>query len=145
MQKRKHASVATPSKGQKAQRESATRKLEKRKSVHCDSIPTQNIVGVHRVSCIPWSPSSIISLSASRDGSVCACLREEGEIEFYDVQSNSLIKVSDRHRKMRPFDSCMLVACAAGLPGNKSIDLGMMHVDLSWKYQFISHVHGSSR
>ena len=76
---------------------------------------------------------------------MCACLREEGEIEFYDIQSNSLIKVSDRHRKMRPFDSCMLVACAAGLPGNKSIDLGMMHVDLSWKYQFISHVHGSSR
>lgn len=145
MQKRKHASVGTPGKGQKAQTESATRKSEKRKSVDGDSIPVQNIVGVHRVSCIPWSPSSIISLSASRDGSVCACLREEGEIEFYDVHSNSLIKVRNRQRKLRPFDSCMLVACAAGFGGNKSIDWGMMHVDLSWKCQCIAYVHGSSR
>lgn len=96
MQKRKHASAGTPSKGQKGQTESTNRKVEKRKSVDGDSIPTQSIVGVHRVSCIPWSPSSIISLSGSRDGSICACLREEGEIEFYDVHSKSLIKVSDR-------------------------------------------------
>eukprot|EP00890_Picochlorum_soloecismus_P003258 jgi/Picsp_1/3933/NSC_01445-R1_protein len=107
VQKRKHTSVGTPNKGQKGNKESSHRKLVERKSVDGETIPTQNIVGVHRISCIPWSPSSIISLSASRDGSVCACLREEGEIELYDVHSNSLIKTCPGNINASP--TCMVL------------------------------------
>ena len=34
-------------------------------------------------------------MASSEDGSVCACLREDGEVELYDAETGRLIKVSE--------------------------------------------------
>ena len=45
---------------------------------------------LHRINGpIPWSPGSIVSMGSSRDGHLCACVRESGRVDLYDVDCSA--------------------------------------------------------
>ena len=45
---------------------------------------SQRGLALHRISGpVPWSPASVVSMSASRDGSLCAAVREDGRVDLY--------------------------------------------------------------
>lgn len=51
-----------------------------------------SMVAIHRFDGVPWVPASVVSLASSEDGSICACLREDGDLELYDTATELMIK-----------------------------------------------------
>lgn len=52
-----------------------------------------NLVALHRGHFFPWQPSPIISLASSSDGSLAVAVREDGDIELYDLAASTRIRV----------------------------------------------------
>lgn len=48
---------------------------------------------LHRSSFIDWRPSPVVSIAGSKDGSLCAALRENGDIELYEISTLRLFQV----------------------------------------------------
>ena len=47
-------------------------------------------LALHRINGpIPWAPGSIVSMGSSRDGHLCACVRESGRVDLYDVECSA--------------------------------------------------------
>jgi len=57
---------------------------------------------VHRFEGVPWVPASVVSLASSEDGSLCACLREDGDLEMYDTSTELMVKTIRGSRDAAP-------------------------------------------
>jgi hypothetical protein len=44
----------------------------------------EGMVVLHRSTFIEWQPTPIVALSSSHDGSLCAAVRENGDVELYE-------------------------------------------------------------
>lgn len=56
--------------------------------------PRDGMVLLHRSSFIDWQPTPIVALASSRDGSLSAAVRENGDLELYETSTSHLIHVS---------------------------------------------------
>ena len=62
---------------------------------------TQDTI-VHRFEGVPWVPASVVALASSEDGSLCACLREDGDLELYDTGTEMMIKTIRGSKEAAP-------------------------------------------
>ena len=60
------------------------------------------MVELHRSEFVDWRPTPVISLAASRDGSLAAALREDGDIELYDATTFTCIQVAPSSMRGAP-------------------------------------------
>ena len=56
--------------------------------------PRDGMVLLHRSSFIEWQPTPIVALASSRDGSMTAAARENGDLELYETSTSHLFHVS---------------------------------------------------
>lgn len=71
---------------------------------------------VHRFEGVPWVPASVVSLASTEDGSLCACLREDGDLELYDTGTESIVKTIRGSKEASP-TSVVLMEDGKGLRG----------------------------
>jgi hypothetical protein len=65
--------------------------MPKRKSAHGGV--DEGMVVLHRSTFIEWQPSPIVALSSSHDGSLCAAVRENGDVELYESSTLHRLQV----------------------------------------------------
>lgn len=53
----------------------------------------EGMVVLHRSTFIEWQPSPIVALSSSHDGSLCAAVRENGDVELYESSTLHQLQV----------------------------------------------------
>jgi hypothetical protein len=53
----------------------------------------EGMVVLHRSTFIEWQPTSIVALSSSYDGSLCAAVRENGDVELYESSTLHRLQV----------------------------------------------------
>jgi hypothetical protein len=54
---------------------------------------SEGLTVLHRCSFIEWQPSPVIDLASSGDGSLAVALRDDGDIELYEIQNSHCLQV----------------------------------------------------
>ncbi len=49
---------------------------------------------LHHVNCVAWTPSAVVSLAVSSDGSLAAVARENGEVELWETHTWECLQAS---------------------------------------------------
>ncbi|KAH7616913.1 putative WD repeat-containing protein PCN [Nannochloris sp. 'desiccata'] len=94
----------------------------------------EGMVVLHRSTFIEWQPSPIVALSSSHDGSLCAAVRENGDVELYESSTLHQLQRVPGHSDASPTSIALVdqgddAACrifTAGLDGN-IIEIDLEH------------------